>query len=100
MFDSWKLKDFLPGEGVKLGAFSETFDDNEWIDVPVPGDVHQALVKAGRLDDPFYDQNELQAAWVEEREWWYRFRFDGPTEPLQTGERLQLVFHGLDTFVT
>jgi beta-mannosidase len=100
MFDNWKLKDFAPGEGVKSDVFSEAFDDSQWIDVPVPGDIHRALVDAERLDDPFYDQNELKAAWIEDREWWYRLRFDGPTAPLETGERLLLVFHGLDTFVT
>jgi beta-mannosidase len=100
MFNLWKLGDFAPGEGVKAGASSETFDDRSWIDIPVPGDVHRALIAAGRIEDPFYDQNELACKWIEDREWWYRLHFDGPSAPLQPGERLQLVFHGLDTFVT
>ncbi len=99
MFDLWKLKDFAPGEGVTAGAFTEAYLDDDWLDIPAPGDAHRALIAAGRIEDPFYDRNELNCAWMEEREWWYRLRFDGPV-PLQPGERLQLVFHGLDTFAT
>jgi beta-mannosidase len=84
MFDRFTLKDFAPGEGVALGAFAGQFDTGDWIDVP----------------DPFYDRNELDCAWVEEREWWYRPRFTVHQAPLQPDERLLLVFHGLDTYVT
>lgn len=100
MFNHWKLADFAPGEGVAQGAFEQEYDDRRWMDVPVPGDVHRALIAAGRIPDPFYDRNELECAWVEDREWWYRLRFDGPSEPLEPDERLKLIFHGLDTFVT
>ncbi len=100
MFDRWKLQDFQPGAGKAAGAFNEHFDDSGWIPVDVPGDVHSALIAAGRIPDPFYDRNELECAWVEEREWWYRLVFHGPRLALQDDERLQLVFAGLDTFVT
>jgi len=100
MFDRWKLSDFAPGEGVACAAYAEPFDDAAWIPAEVPGDVHTALIGAGRLPDPFYDRNELACAWVEDREWWYRVRFAGPQEPLESDERLRLVFEGLDTFVT
>jgi beta-mannosidase len=100
MFDRARLKDFAPGEGVKAGAFEERFDEEGWIPIPVPGDVHRALLDAGRIDDPFYDRNEDRCAWIEDREWWYRMSFEGPVEPLGPDERLRLVFHGLDTFAT
>ena len=100
MFDIWKLKDFAPGEGLTQGAFSENLDDHDWLDIPAPGDVHRTLIAAGRIEDPFYDQNEKKCAWIEDREWWYRLRFEGPSQPLRPDERLELVFHGLDTFVT
>ena len=95
-----KLKDFAPGEGVTVGAHTERFDEDGWIDVPVPGDVHRALLAAGRIEDPFYDRNEAKCAWIEDREWWYRLTFTGPDQPLRPDERLRLVFHGLDTFAT
>ena len=100
VLDEARLKDFAPGEGVSAGAFGEGFDETGWIRVPVPGDVHRALVAAGRIEDPFYDRNEEKCAWIEDREWWYRIAFDGPEEPLRPDERLRLVFHGLDTFAT
>jgi len=100
MMNRWKLKGYLPCEGFSAGAYKESFDDKDWIPASVPGDVHTALISAGRLEDPFYDQNELHCAWIEDREWWYRQQFDGPSKPLREDERLQLIFHGLDTFVT
>lgn len=100
MFERCRLKDFAPGEGIALVAFTEQFDAGNWIGVSVPGDVHQALIAAGRIPDPFYDRNELDCAWIEEREWWYRCQFTYQPAPLRADERLLLVFHGLDTFVT
>ena len=97
---TWKLQDFAPGAGVRAGAHEPDLDDSGWLDVAVPGDVHRALIAAGRIPDPFYDRNEPACAWVEEREWWYRLRFQGPAEPLGADERLRLVFEGLDTFAT
>ncbi|MGH3146034.1 MAG: glycoside hydrolase family 2 protein, partial [Rubrobacter sp.] len=100
MLDRARLRDFAPGEGVAAGAFGEIFDESGWIDVPVPGDVHRALMAAGRIEDPFYDRNEGECAWIEDREWWYRLDFEGPEQPPGPDERLRLVFHGLDTFAT
>ena len=100
MFGQWKLHDYAPGEGRASGAFGENFDHTGWLDVGVPGDVHTALISAGRIEDPFYDRNEDKCAWIEDREWWYRTTFRVPEEPLQADERLCLVFHGLDTFAT
>ncbi len=98
--EAWRLRDYAPGEGKTLGAQMESISTEDWIDVSVPGDVHRALASAGRIPDPFYDRNELECAWMEEREWWYRIQFDFEGKPLQSDERLQLVFHGLDTYAT
>jgi beta-mannosidase len=100
MFERWKLRDYAPGEGFSAGAFRDHINDAHWLDVPVPGDVHRALMASGHIEDPFYDRNEDRCAWIEDREWWYRIRFDGPKKPLQLDERLRLVLHGLDTFAT
>ena len=100
MFEKWKLDDYAPGEGRAAGAFEENFDHTGWLDADVPGDVHTALISAGRIEDPFYDRNEEKCAWIEDREWWYRTTFQSPEEPLQADERMRLVLHGLDTFAT
>lgn len=97
MFETWKLMDFAPGEGREKAVFQPDFDDSGWYDAPVPGDVHRALIAAGRIPDPFYDRNEGEAAWMEEREFWYRTRFPGGPVP-DRDERVLLTFHGLDTY--
>ena len=38
MLENWKLKDFTPGEGVVLRAYTEEFETDDWIDITVPGD--------------------------------------------------------------
>ncbi len=100
MFELWKLQDFAPGEGVERGAFKEQFQADNWLDIAVPGDVHQTLIENGRIADPFYNQDEALCAWMEEREWWYRITFSADEAPLNADERRLLVFQGLDTFVT
>jgi beta-mannosidase len=97
--ERWTLGDFGAGEGEAAGAATEGHDDGDWLPIEAPGDVHRPLIAAGRIPDPFYDRNETACAWMEEREWWYRLRFDAP-DPPGPGERLRLVFHGLDTFAT
>jgi beta-mannosidase len=93
------VRDHAPGEGLAAGAAAVADAGEGWIDVPVPGDVHRALLAAGRIEHPFYDRNEEGLGWMEEREWWYRMRFASPA-PAAEGERLRLVLHGLDTFAT
>ena len=96
----WKVHDFAPGEGLALGVHQPGHVDSDWLDIPVPGDVHRALIAAGRIADPYYDRNESACAWMEQREWWYRLAFDGLAEQAASDERLHLVFEGLDTFAT
>ncbi len=62
--------------------------------------MHRTLLRAGRIEDPFYDRNESGCAWIEQREWWYRLTFDGGEPPADPDERLVLVFDGLDTFAS
>ena len=65
-----------------------------WIPAVVPGGVHESLMAAGTLADPYYADNETLAAWIEEKIWWYRGSLDA-------GEgRSDLIFHGLDSVAT
>src|SRR5688572_9115736 len=60
----------------------------------VPGCVHVDLMGAGRLADPFLDDNETAVAWVGRTDWVYSrdVAWNGPEH-----ERVDLVFEGLDT---
>jgi beta-mannosidase len=102
VFNRWKLGDFAPGAGIAAAAHADDFADQGWLDIAAPGDVHRTLIAAGRIPDPFYDRNERDCAWMEEREWWYRLRFTTPPDAaaLAADQRLRLTFEGLDTFVT
>jgi beta-mannosidase len=69
-----------------------------WIPAPVPGTVHEALLAAGQIPDPFYGANELAVQWVGEADWVYRCRFEAPAD---LGEQpAALAFDGLDTVAT
>ena len=37
--------------------------------IAVPGDVHSALLKAGRIDDCFYGRNEERFLWIGKTDW-------------------------------
>lgn len=91
----WKLFYFEPGQGLQKRAHAVDFDERDAIPVQVPGDVHTALIRAGILPAPYYDDNPEACGWVEDYEWWYRTRFTVPAE--MRGERFDLVFEGLDT---
>lgn len=66
----------------------------ESIPASVPGDVHLDLLNAGLIDEPLFDRNAQNCAWVIEREWWYRREF---TLDKISGIHSELFFSGLDT---
>lgn len=49
---------------------------------PIPGDIHSALIAAGRIPDPMSGTNEAQVQWVHETEWEIRSNFDVPAGAL------------------
>jgi beta-mannosidase len=90
-----KVIDAAPGDDLS----SPELDDHDWHEVPVPGDLHLALAAAGVIPHPHDEPGDEAFAWVEAREWWYRLIL--PAEPaVLPGERLRLVFEGVDTFAT
>jgi beta-mannosidase len=72
---------------------------DDWIEASVPGCVHTALLAAGRIDDPFFRDNEDRLQWITEADWVYRREFDVPAAFLGR-ERALLAFDGLDTLAT
>ncbi len=63
------------------------------IPAAVPGVVHTDLLAAGLIDDPYLDLNEQKDAWIGHSDWAYRTVLPA----LPSGERVELVFDGLDT---
>ena len=50
-------------------------DEDKWLEAIVPGTVHSDLIRAGRLEDPYYRDNEFKIQWVEKKEWEYKKTF-------------------------
>lgn len=89
----WQLK-----ERDTSHVLAQDFASSEgWLPATVPGTVHQALMAAGHIPDPFVGLNELAVQWVGERDWLYRCRFD---LPFDGSGSVDLCFDGLDTFAT
>ncbi|MGA5303036.1 glycoside hydrolase family 2 protein [Nucisporomicrobium flavum] len=62
----------------------------------VPGCVHTDLLAAGRIEDPYLDENEKKLAWIGRTDWEYRTTFR-----YEPGDgRVDLVCDGLDTVAT
>lgn len=70
-------------------------DETEWMDAVVPGTVQQDLIRAGRLEDPYYRDQELDAQWVEKKEWEYERSFQ-VDKAFMERDRVLLDCRGLD----
>lgn len=70
-----------------------------WLPTTVPGSIHETLLAAGQIPDPFYGLNELDVQWIGERDWLYRCEFDAPAH-LIDADSAALCCDGLDTFAT
>jgi beta-mannosidase len=73
----------------------KTTDEPGWRDAIVPGTVHQDLISAGRLKDPYFRDNELDAQWVEKKEWEYERTFM-VDEDFLSKDKILLDCRGLD----
>lgn len=71
-------------------------EDTEWIPVSLPGEVHVALLEAGKIPDPFAADNERQVQWVSQQDWIFNGNIKVPEEMLQE-DQIWLCFDGLDT---
>ena len=61
----------------------------------VPGSVHTDLMAAGVIEDPYRGLGEEQLRWMYDVDWRYSTVLSAP--PPQPGERVDLVFGGIDT---
>ena len=85
-------------EMMKLHSGWELRDagEQEFIPASVPGSVYQAYLDNGRMEDPYYRDNELKALELMKRDFEYRTVFDVPDEMLKR-EEIILHFDGIDT---
>ncbi|WP_373212993.1 glycoside hydrolase family 2 protein [Ruminococcus sp. 5_1_39BFAA] len=70
--------------------------EQQWMQAKVPGSVYQNLLEAGRIEDPFYRENEIGAKEVSEKDYFYRRTFLAEKELLSM-DRVVLCCEGIDT---
>jgi len=58
--------------------------------MPVPGDVHSALIAAGLIPDPYAGRNERDVQWVAGKDWAIERTFDLAPEMLEGGWYLDI----------
>lgn len=71
-------------------------DEAEWLPATVPGSVYADLLDAGRMEDPFWRANELEAFDLMEKDYVYRRSFS-LTQADLAADALLLTCEGLDT---
>ncbi|UCE07858.1 MAG: hypothetical protein JSW07_07450, partial [bacterium] len=71
-------------------------DEENWLKAQIPSTVWTDLLRVGRLEDPFYRDNELKVQWVEKKEWEYRRVFN-VEESFLKHDKIVLDCRGLDT---
>ncbi len=92
---TWDLRDeILTYDLAEARRLGERADG--WIPTPVPGDIHQGLIAAGRIQEPLLGLNSFDCAWTEARSWWYRKAFDYDSE-WQDADAVELELEGLDS---
>lgn len=86
------MKDITLHENWKMHRVGEA----QWIDGVVPGSVYGDLLKNGKMEDPFWKDNEDEALKLMDYDYEYETNFDCSKDLLDMDELL-LRFEGLDT---
>lgn len=67
----------------------------DWLEAKVPGTVYTDLLRNGKMEDPYWKDNEDKALLLMEKDYEYETVFSW--ERSKAGERIWLQFMGLDT---
>ncbi|MEH0157590.1 glycoside hydrolase family 2 protein [Limibacter armeniacum] len=70
---------------------------DEWLKATVPGTVHTDLHSNGKIEDPFYRDNEKKLQWIEKEDWEYKTTFNVSASMIEK-DSIDLNFKGLDTY--
>jgi beta-mannosidase len=65
----------------------------------MPGTIHHALHRLGKIEDPHVARNELDVQWIDQQDWELAKSVEVTREDCQRA-RQELVFDGLDTIAT
>lgn len=90
---AWQL---AAGDAAQTNAALPDLAALDWFETTVPTDVHWALVRAGKVPNPYAQLNIKQLRWVEDKAWYFRKRF--AVDKAFRGENLRLIFEGVDYY--
>lgn len=71
--------------------------EDRFFSATVPGSVYQDLLDQGRMEDPYFRDNEDRALEIMKQDFEYRNFFDVGKAQLAGADEVLLRFHGLDT---
>ena len=69
----------------------------DWVPAQVPGDIYAAFFMAGKMSDPFFEDNEYQAKALMEEDYEYRTVFTYERAKFENCQEIILRFEGIDT---
>ncbi|MDX3660034.1 glycoside hydrolase family 2 protein [Streptomyces sp. ID05-26A] len=90
LHDGWRLR--------AVGGPVPDFLADRELPAQVPGSTHLDLMAADLIPDPYLDSNEAELTWSHRVDWQYSTTFQAQAP--QAGERVELVFDGIDTVAT
>jgi len=92
---NWKLQSFDRKEDIPDDVHRPGYDEGQWLETKVPGDVHSTLLAHGVIKDPYYSTNDQACRWIERKIWVYRMEFD--LQDAGEDAAVVLKLDGLDT---
>lgn len=86
----------MTAKTLKTGWKMRSLKEESWVPAKVPGSVYQAYLDAGKMEDPFYRDNEEKALNLMKQDFEFATTFDAE-EALREADRTVLRFDGIDT---
>ena len=96
--DNWNIKQ-LDTDKPDISALthSAASPNGTWLSARMPAQVHEVLLRHGKISDPHISKNAADSAWVGDKDWAYACVFKSPD--YDEGP-VFLRFDGLDTLAT
>ena len=96
--ENWHIKQLDTDESdVAALTRSVASPDQTWLSARMPAQVHEILLRHGKISDPHIGKNAADSAWVGDKDWAYSCVFQSPPGD---GGPVFLRFGGLDTLAT
>ena len=88
----WLIEGMDYDEGLGRSAYKPDYVPQDPVKAEVPTIVQNALLQAGKTEDPYWEMNNEKILWIEEKEWWFFKEFTIPE--VITGKTYEFVIRG------